>query len=261
MQLLQQLNEQASELDDVRELITAITQASFFFRQRDNENQWIYRGIDESQYPQEGFVAIHQPRTDRKPKDSNAILHRALDRKFLEEYGIPYRSEGLFVTGSQITARTYGKPVLILPEGKFQFCWGLQVSDAFARFDLTKAFTYVRDEASSVGENLDKYPPMTNMTQFIEFVESHEWARQLFEQWVDWYFEQSKYSNKNLGTAIDSEHEIMVKCENFAVIANRGTVRDYYINAAEHLLGADLGFKENPEMKQFINAIAQKVIH
>lgn len=261
MKLLQQLNEQASELDNVRELIAAIVQSAHFFRTRETEDQWLYRGMHESLHPQDGFVAIHQSRKDRKPKDSSVLLHKALDRNFMEDFGIPYRSEGLFVTGNPVEAKTYGKTAIILPEGKFQFCWGLQVSDAYARFDLTKAFTYVRDEASTMGEDLDKYPPMTNMSDFIEFVETHEWARQLFDQWVDWYYEQSQYSNKNLPDAIESYHEIMIHCNEYAVIKDKESIRDYYINAAEHLLGADLGFKESPNMKQFINAIAKKVVH
>lgn len=261
MQLLRQLDEQASELDDVRELIAAITHAAPFFRARSDEDQWLYRGIDEDMYPPDGFVAVHRPRTDRQPLSSSPLLHKALDRKFLERYNIPYRSEGLFVIGDRATARSYGKPVIVLPEGNFRFCWSRRVNDAFAHFDLTNAFRYIHQEAAKIGEDLEKYPALESLRELTTFIQEYEWARKLFDQWMDWSFEEAEYSDQDLPAAIDSSHEIMIKCEKFAVIASPETVRDYYINAAEHILGVDLGFDKAPNMKDFINTIARKVVH
>lgn len=262
MKLLQQLDEQASELHDVQQLIAAVKQAAPFFKQRGDDHQWLYRGVAESMYPQDALVATYEPRTDRPPKDTVPMLHRALDRKFLEVFNIPFRSEGLFVTGNDATTITYGKTAIILPEGNFRFCWGREVSDAYAHFELNESFGYIQHYAAEMGESFDNYPPINSTSDFIEFIETHTWARQLFDQWLDGFFEDARYTDKKLSQAVDSGNEIMVKCSNYAIVANKGSIPSYYIDAAEHILSGSLYLSgHRPDIKQFINAIADKVVH
>lgn len=261
MQLLRQLDEQATELEDVHELITAVVQSAHFFRQRGNDGQWLYRGTEVELHPQSGFVSVHRPRQDRKPTSSPNIIHRGLDTRFLERFNVPYRSEGLFVTGDVTTAKSYGAPVLILPEGQFKFCWSHRIHDAFADISLGDSARYVIEHAKEAGYNPDNLPPLNRLTEYTQFLEDNLWAMDLFNNWFDSVFENSQYIDARLSDAIDSHHEIMVKCHQYAIVPERGFIRQYYVDAAERILGDRLDLPRDPDMKDFINAIARKVVH
>lgn len=258
MKLLQEVDSQAAELMDVRELIAAIQGAAPFFRSRGDGDTWLYRGMNESLVPRDNFVRILKSRPDRKPKDSPYIIHETLDKQLVADFGIPFRSVGTFCTGDSYTAAEYGKAAVILPQGDFQFCWGIQVKDAYARFDLAHAYNYIATHAKDLNQQPTglQYPAPMNggLVSFLDYLNDHEWAMVLFHRWFDWYYKSSQYSDKNLPEAIHSGNEIMIKCDTYAVIPDKGLIRSYYVRAAESILG-DLGLQSDPDMVTFINAI------
>lgn len=258
MQLLQQLNEQASDLHVAQQLISAVVQAAPFFHQRRTDTQWLYRGLDLDMHPKDGLVTFHVPRRDRRPKDSSMLLHKALDRKFIENFHVPYRSEGVFATGSMSDAQSYGAPAIILPQGQFTFCWGRQVPDAFTAFNGQSALMYLRDNAHTMGEGLS-FPATIDRSTAIDFIEQNEWARTLFDQWVDSEYEDGQYTDKDLPAAIDSLNEIMVHCDEYAVITPQG-VSLHQVGAAEHLLATSLDLDSRPSIQEFMTAISRKAI-
>lgn len=263
MRLLQEVDDQATELSDVRYLVHAIVQSANFFKQRGEDDNWLFRGMDQSLVPNESFVRILQSRKDRRPKDSTYQVHDALNLRLERDFGIPYRTEGTFCTGDPHTATEYGKSAIILPIGQFDFCWGMQVKDAYAKFDLGQAFNFIAIHAKDKNQDPHglKYPGVSGgITAFLDFIESNEWAMQLFNQWFDLTYTQGRYSDKNLPDAIESGNEIMIHCEEFAVIPNKELIRSYYIDAAEHLIAGPLEIKRDPNMREFITALSKKVI-
>lgn len=260
MKFLMELDQQADELTDVRELVNAIVNAKYFFQNRDDNDEWMYRGTEVELHPQSGFVSVHKPRQDRRPTSSPNILHRGMDVRFLERFNIPYRSEGLFVTGDIITAKSYGPPVLILPEGQFKFCWSPYVQDAFADISLGDSARYVIGKAKEDGHDVDNLPSIHKLQGYNQFLDDNLWAMDSFNDWLDSSFEHARYTDDDLAAAIKSRHEIMIKCEQYAIIPDRGFIRQYYVDAAEHILGGALDLPRDPDMKEFISAIADKVV-
>lgn len=255
MKLLQQLSEHADELTITRELIHAIQQASQFFKMRDDGNQWMYRGMEHSLIPQDSFVALYQPRKDRRPKDMPLVLHNELNDHLTKQFGIPYRSEGLFAAGNQSFAANYGKVGIVLPQGAFKFCWSPDVPDAYAHFELPPALRYIRTMATGRGHNAEEIPTTIHRGEFLHFLNDSEWGMSLFREWFAIEYHKSQYTDRDLAAAIYSENEIMISCSEYAVIRDTELVRKYYIDAAEHILGAPVNVRQDPNMKQFINAI------
>lgn len=262
MKLLQEVDEQAAELTDVKELIAAVQGALPFLKARGDGDSWLYRGMDSGLVPTDGFVRMMNPRGDRKPKDSPYLIHETLDKHLVADFGIPYRTVGTFCTGDSYTAAEYGKEALILPQGDFEFCWGMQVKDAYARFDLAHAYNYIATHAKDLNKEPTglKYPAIGNggLVVFLDYLEANQWAMTLFYRWFDWYYKNSQYSNKNLPEAIHSGNEIMIKCDTYAVIPDKQLIRAYYVRAAESVLG-DLGLQSDPDMVTFINAITKAI--
>lgn len=257
MKLLQQLNEQADELTIVQHLINAVQQSSHFFKLRSNDDQWMYRGMDDELIPRDGFVSVLQTRKDRRPKDTPGILHDALNTMLTREFGIPYRSQGLFVSGNPGEALHYGKVAIILPEGDFKFCWSTSVSDAYAHFELNPARRFVAANSHRHGYKPEDVPE--RQTDFVNFLEATEWARSLFNEWFTELYHMSNYTDTDFSDAVDSDNEIMISCDEYAVVRDTELIRSYYIDAAEHILGGELHMNKDPNMKQFITAIANKL--
>jgi hypothetical protein len=76
-----------------------------------------------------------EARKDRKPKDSSLQLHKLLDKWLFDETGIKFRSEGVFTSKSKMVARYYGDTFVIIPKGKFHYCWSPYIRDTYTMFD------------------------------------------------------------------------------------------------------------------------------
>lgn len=90
-----------------------------------------YRGVSANNPTDKPYIKT--PRKDRKPKSSPAQFHQFADEWFLQKFGIPYRSQGLFVTSKILTASSYAATdlhiVRIIPSTTYTYCWSPKVSD------------------------------------------------------------------------------------------------------------------------------------
>jgi hypothetical protein len=76
---------------------------------------------------------VHEPRTDRRPKDASRKFHDAADKWFFERFGVRYRSQGVFVTARRFTAQAHGASpahlMRIVPLTAYRYCWSSNVAD------------------------------------------------------------------------------------------------------------------------------------
>lgn len=119
---------------------------------------------------------------NRQPKDMPLDLHRRADNWFQVKFGIRYRSQALFITGSKFIAIAHAHAnsekhvVRIIPISAYSFCWSPVIKDLFSFGN------------SANGETIE------------EFLDS------------------GKYSQTNLEEAIKSGNEIMLFCERYVAI-------------------------------------------
>lgn len=254
------LTEQMDDLTSTRDLIDAIRNSSQFFKSRYNESQWLYRGVDSEQIPRDALITTITPRKDRKPLSMQPALHDALNVEMKRQFGIPYRSEGVFVTGNRSDASSYGPVAIILPESPFKFCWSPRIHDAYSVFELSAALRYVRTNAVKKQHSSDEVPQTIIQNQFTDFLDDNAWGMELFYEWFNEEYHNGEYTDEDLGVAIESEHEIMISCPRYVVINPNESIDPSYVNAAEHILGGPLEVHSSPNIKAFINAIANKVV-
>lgn len=114
----------------------------------------------------------------RQPKDMPLVLHDTLDDFFEEEFGVRFRSESVFATGSTQMAWEYGKVYLVFPIGHFEYIWSPVIRDAWEYFSEQHDYT------------------------------SNQLRRALRAT-------DNLYVNKNLDEGIKSRHEIMIACDSY----------------------------------------------
>jgi hypothetical protein len=130
------------------------------------------------------------PRTDRKPKDTNQLVHDLANDWFEVQFGWPARSEGLFCSGSWSTASMYGRPCLVFPMDGYKYIWSNEVSDFYTDFDdIYEAVIEEYDHRSDFEEAL-----ITSLNDFLG---------------------NAKFRDTRLADGIKSCSEIMIKCKSY----------------------------------------------
>lgn len=144
----------------------------------------LYRGVKKTN---EASVIRREVRLgNRKPKDMPLELHQFINGYFKKHYGAPFRN-AMFVTSSVGNASEYGDVYVIFPAGEFQYLWSADYEDLYS---ITSEFGF------------EHIPP--NMEDPIE------WKKVAKEALVDEVL--STYQTDGLEKAIDSSHEIMIRC-------------------------------------------------
>jgi len=69
------------------------------------------------------------PRIDRRPRDTNVMVHKVLDDLFKQKYGWNVRSNGIFVSADPSSIFIYGKPYTFFPIGDYKYVWSPKVRD------------------------------------------------------------------------------------------------------------------------------------
>ncbi|KAA5842656.1 hypothetical protein F2A38_10640 [Pseudomonas chlororaphis] len=145
------------------------------------ENLSFFRGVS-AKYAVDR-PQILTPRADRRPKDSPKAFHKIADQWFERNFGIPYRSKGLFLTSQLVSASTYAATVdhvmRIIPLSDYRYCWSPKVKDLI--------FSAQRLATSSPQE-----------------IENH--------------LDSLSYSETDLQAAYDMGNEVMLYCENYIAI-------------------------------------------
>lgn len=140
-----------------------------------------YRGVS-VRYPIDA-PSLNIPRRNREPRSSSPSFHRAADAWFEKTFGIPYRTQGLFVTPSDYVARNYAASdehvMRIVPLSPYRFCWSPTISD------------------------------LLFVAQRLAEASSHE---------IEEYLAAADYQEGGLQAAHTSNHEVMLHCERYVAI-------------------------------------------
>lgn len=123
---------------------------------------------------------IKKVRRDRRPKDLSAEVHRDADLWFLNRFGVAYRSQAVFLTGSKLIANNYASNpcnvVRVIPLGEYSYCWSPKRKDLI----------FYCSENPSVS--------------------------------INDYLDASDYRNTSLRDAAVSGNEVMLFCESYLAI-------------------------------------------
>jgi len=69
------------------------------------------------------------PRKNRKPKDTDPMIHKVLDEMFYNKFGWHVRSEGVFATASLDNAEEFGTAYYFYPSNGFKMVWSNYIDD------------------------------------------------------------------------------------------------------------------------------------
>lgn len=88
----------------------------------------LYRG---STGNKSNTTKLRKVRKDRKPTDTNTIIHDMIDLYFYNKYKILARSTTVFTTPNITTALGYGVVVAVIPKGKAKYIYSNTTKDLF----------------------------------------------------------------------------------------------------------------------------------
>ena len=125
---------------------------------------------------------------NRKPSDMPLFLHKFINGYFKKEYGSSFRSS-MFAGGSLMSAQDYGPAYVIFPIDNFKYLWSPKFEDLYS---ITSEYGF--DDLSPFEEH--KGPVFT---------------KEITDSLIDEVL--STYQTSNLTQAIDSGHEIMIRCK------------------------------------------------
>lgn len=229
-------------------LIDAVRKAAPFFRKRGTSTRLLYRGA--SGGDELVNVKIRTPRADRRPRDSLAAVHDALDEALYREFGVRYRSAAVFATSDDDVAAEYGHVHVLLPLGEFSYCWGRQVDDALIQFGARKFVDFCNKHGSATltqvidgMKHTGAYVGPAYREAVTELIATHPEAAELFKQWFYAQFRDAQYTTEDLGAALDSGHEVMIACQQYALI-NARYVSHHVIRQVAEKLGNPAAFRE-----------------
>lgn len=145
------------------------------------ESLAFYRGMSDV-YPIDRPTVVI-PRRDRRPRNSSSVFHQAADRWFTSCFGIPYRSQAVFLTSHLDVAMTYAASpfhvMRVVPLSAYTYCWSSKVSD------LLFAATEFADAPPDV---------------------------------IQAFLTSAGYQDDGLEAAYASRHEVMLYCERYLAI-------------------------------------------
>jgi hypothetical protein len=129
-------------------------------------------------------------RDNRRPMDTPNQIQNMIDGA-LREYGFTaLRSNSIFCSGYKAAAINYGVPYLIFPVDGFDFTWSKRFVDLYSD---------VVDSIMGDDDNREKF------------------FRQFEYDPGEWVFDIAKYNNAGFSSALESNHEIMIRGEYYAI--------------------------------------------
>lgn len=150
------------------------------------ESHAFYRGMKSSRPTDRPYIVV--PRIDRRPRNTDEQFHKISDAWFSKSFGVAYRSHGVFLTSSKLTAVNYAKDnsndyvVRVIPLSKYKYCWSPKISDLL--------FASIHMRSSSQEE-------------------------------IESYLESLDYKESGLDDANAAGHEVMLFCERYIAIPEK----------------------------------------
>jgi hypothetical protein len=99
-------------------------------------NTPLYRGFFRQSPESEIFISSPK---NKEPRDTPREVHLEMDEWFFENFGLRFRSQAIFATGSHFAALYYGQVRTLKPLEEYYFCWSKNSSDLFHTFQAKPA--------------------------------------------------------------------------------------------------------------------------
>lgn len=115
-------------------------------RKNSMKQLWLYSGRKSERMTYKGTV-----RTDRQPRDTTPELHKFIDDRINEKFGIRFRSNSIFCYGNPAFSGAYGETFMIFPIGKFDYLWTHAAKDLYMSLigrdpvDMIEELNYIID--------------------------------------------------------------------------------------------------------------------
>ena len=149
-------------------------------------------------------ILIGNVRPDRRPMSTPLPIHEFMDNWFYEKFGIRFRSNAMFVTKSQGSARLYGNVYIVFPIGEFKYCYSSTIDDLYATI------------ANKIESKLSShYAPLTKekFNDFLSDDDNLKFALDIVEKILS----DSKYIDSDL-EKVSNFPEIMINCKTYLAI-------------------------------------------
>lgn len=170
------------------------------FLKRSGREGSLWRGIVSLQNPQKAMIGdekvtyyVMTVRKDREARDTSPKIAAAIDNWFDDNLGIKARSQAMFCVGlpGLETAKNYGNHTCtVFPMGQFTYAWSPDVDDLYnAIYD-------------GQGEDL-------KLIQANGKVDPER---------IDDFLSKKKYTMNGLDKAVQTDHEIMIDCEQYIAL-------------------------------------------
>lgn len=151
----------------------------------------LLRGLSSRNIPEVFELSLLQDR--EKPRDTPRVIHDEVNNWFIQEYGIPYRTEAIFCTGSKKMALEYSPSVVaIIPYDGYEFIYSNTIKDLYRSIEFNS--------------------PLLSM------VNTKEYTYLELNREVDILLHSGEYSNTNIIDAIHSDTEIMLHSEKYYIV-------------------------------------------
>lgn len=209
----------------VQQLIDVVKKGAYAIAQVGILELPLYRGLSVDDL----FVDVRVPTQQRSPRDTLPAIHHALDDLMHDAFGVRYRSTAVFATGMITVAKEYGTPYLLIPFGRFKFCWSNGPADDALNYFSIKSFINAIKTLPDYAEHKDEFlstdfATATTPNSQRELLqraiqENHPIVKPAFMKWMKNMFTTAQYEEGNYVEAQSSGHEIMISCEEYAVIS------------------------------------------
>jgi hypothetical protein len=200
-------------------------------------------------------------RINRKPKDMPTDIQELFDNFFIDKFGWPARSSGVFTTFSDKITYGYGnEDFIVLPIGEFNYIWNPNIEDLFTYIEdynylyepddeiLEEEYWSINDENSGLGifyyDNINtgkkKYQEVIDMyskdedfdEELIEWVPDKSlksFIKEIREEREDFFSEIFQgYIDTDIEKA--TNHEIILKCDEYYLLSS-----SYYKDFTEYI--------------------------
>jgi hypothetical protein len=165
-----------------------------YYRDAKKSGKVFYRGTFKVDWRE--VITPITPRTDRKPKDTNRILHDMVDDLFEKKFGWRPRSQGIFTSSHRGMVAGYGNTFSVWPIGDYKFVWSDETRDMF---NWMRATLKLSDgEMHNASKVMKAMQDSGNQNKIKKLIDS--------------------FQDTNLGAAWKSGNEVVFGCKQYYLV-------------------------------------------